>query len=260
MKNVPDKIPAFPIARAISILRREIRQWDDPIVTKLARKKRDPFKVLIATILSLRTKDTCTAEAAARLFALADTPEGLLRIPAGTIAKTIYPVGFYNTKARNIHSVCRDLLERFGGRAPDTRAPDTRAPDTRAPDTRAPDTRAPDTRAPDARVPDTIEELLTLQGVGRKTANLVLSQGYGIPAICVDTHVHRITNRWGYVSTKNPEETEMRLREILPKRYWIILNDLLVTYGQNLCAPVSPWCSRCKLRSFCARIGVARSR
>ena len=240
MKNVPDKIPAFPIARAISILRREIRQWDDPIVTKLARKKRDPFKVLIATILSLRTKDTCTAEAAARLFALADTPEGLLRIPAAMIAKTIYPVGFYNTKARNIHSVCRDLLERFGGRAPDTRAPDT--------------------RAPDARVPDTIEELLTLQGVGRKTANLVLSQGYGIPAICVDTHVHRITNRWGYVSTKNPEETEMRLREILPKRYWIILNDLLVTYGQNLCAPVSPWCSRCKLRSFCARIGVARSR
>jgi endonuclease-3 len=216
---------AFPISRAISILRREIRQWDDPIVTKLARKKRDPFKVLIATILSLRTKDTCTAEAAARLFALADTPEGLLRIPAGTIAKTIYPVGFYNTKARNIHSVCRNLLERFGGRAPDT-----------------------------------IEELLTLQGVGRKTANLVLSQGYGIPAICVDTHVHRITNRWGYVTTKSPEETEMRLREILPRRYWIILNDLLVTYGQNLCAPVSPWCSRCKLRPFCARIGVARSR
>jgi endonuclease-3 len=236
---------AFPIARAIRILRREIRQWDDPIVTKLARRKRDPFKVLIATILSLRTKDACTAEAAARLFALADTPEGLLRIPAGTIAKTIYPVGFYNTKARDIHSVCRDLLERFGGRAPDTRAPDTRAPDA---------------RVPDARVPDTIEELLTLQGVGRKTANLVLSQGYGIPAICVDTHVHRITNRWGYVTTKSPEETEMRLREILPKRYWIILNDLLVTYGQNLCMPVSPWCSRCKLRSFCPRIGVARSR
>jgi endonuclease-3 len=225
MKNAPDKIPAFPISRAISILRREIRQWDDPIVTKLARKKRDPFKILIATILSLRTKDTCTAEAAARLFALADTPEGLLRIPAGTIAKTIYPVGFYNTKARNIHSVCRNLLERFGGRAPDT-----------------------------------IEELLSLQGVGRKTANLVLSQGYGIPAICVDTHVHRITNRWGYVTTKSPEETEMRLREILPRRYWIILNDLLVTYGQNLCAPVSPWCSRCKLRPFCPRIGVARSR
>jgi endonuclease-3 len=216
---------AFPIARATCILRREIRQWDDPIVTKMAKKKRDPFKVLIATILSLRTKDTCTAEAAARLFALADTPEGLLRIPAGTIAKTIYPVGFYNTKSRNIHSVCRDLLERFGGRAPDT-----------------------------------IEELLTLQGVGRKTANLVLSQGYGIPAICVDTHVHRITNRWGYVTTRNPEETEMRLREILPRRYWIILNDLLVTYGQNLCMPVSPWCSRCKLRPFCPRIGVARSR
>jgi endonuclease-3 len=247
MKSAPDKTSAFPaapafpaarafpIARAISILRREVRQWDDPIVTKMAKTKRDPFRVLIATILSLRTKDACTAEAAARLFALADTPEGLLRIPAATIAKTIYPVGFYNTKARNIHSVCRDLLERFGGRAPDT-------------------------CAPDARVPDTIEELLTLQGVGRKTANLVLSQGYGIPAICVDTHVHRITNRWGYVTTRNPEETEMRLRGILPRRYWIILNDLLVTYGQNLCAPVSPWCSRCKLRAFCARIGVARSR
>ena len=195
------------------------------IVTRLAQKRRDPFRTLIGTMLSLRTKDECTAGATERLFHLARTPRTMLRLDAETIARTIYPVGFYKTKAQSILSVCRALLERYGG-----------------------------------RVPHEIEELLTLQGVGRKTANLVLTQGFGLPGICVDTHVHRITNRWGYVRTRTPAETETRLREILPPEYWIEINDWLVAYGQNLCTPTSPWCSRCKLAQWCARVGVGRTR
>jgi endonuclease-3 len=217
--------PGFPIDQVVAILKKEVRQWKDPIVTAMTRKERDPFKVLIATVLSLRTKDSCTAEAAERLFRLADSPETMLRLDGTIIAKTIYPVGFYNTKAKNILEICRDLIDRFGG-----------------------------------NTPDDIDDLLTLKGVGRKTANLVLSLGYNKPAICVDTHVHRICNRWGYVETRNPEETEMVLRKILPRRHWIVINDLLVTFGQNLCAPVSPWCGRCKISAFCARSGVTRSR
>ena len=134
-------------------------------------------------------------------------------------------MGFYNTKAETILEVCRTLLDQYDG-----------------------------------RVPDTIEELVEMKGVGRKTANLVLTRGYGKPAICVDTHVHRITNRWGYVRTKTPDQTEMILRQTLPHEYWIEINDWLVAYGQNLCAPVSPWCSRCRLELWCPRIGVKRSR
>jgi len=141
------------------------------------------------------------------------------------IERAIYPVGFYRTKARVILGLCRDLLDRFGG-----------------------------------RVPDDIDALLTLKGVGRKTANLVVTIGYDKPGICVDTHVHRISNRWGYVKTKHPEETEMALRRALPRRHWQIYNDLLVTFGQNLCHPTSPWCSRCPLDRFCPRLGVVHSR
>ena len=216
---------SFPIGRVASILKREVRRWREPIVTEISRKQRDPFQVLISTILSLRTKDACTAEGSRRLFGRARTPRGMLRLDAATIAKTIYPVGFYNTKAKTILDVCRVLVERY-----------------------------------DSRVPDTVDELVELKGVGRKTANLVVGLGYGKPAICVDTHVHRITNRWGYVSTKSPDKTEMELRRVLPGRYWIPINDWLVAYGQNLCTPVSPWCSRCKIRPHCARKGVARSR
>lgn len=215
----------FPIDEAVRILKREVKQWEEPIVTKIARTRRNPFRVLIATILSLRTKDTCTAHAAARLFDLADSPPAMLALDRETIAKTIYPVGFYNNKSEHILSICRDLIERFGG-----------------------------------EVPCDLDALLTLKGVGRKTANLVVSQGFGKPAVCVDTHVHRITNRWGYVRTKTPEETEARLREILPRRHWIVINDLLVNYGQHLCLPVSPWCGRCKLAVFCERNGVGKSR
>ncbi len=215
----------FPIARAARILDEEVRQWKTPIVTEMAEKRRDPFRVLISTVLSLRTKDDCTAEASRRLFEMADTPESMLRLDEEVIARTVYPVGFYRTKAANILGICRDLIERYDG-----------------------------------ATPDSIDELLTLKGVGRKTANLVMTRGHGKPAICVDTHVHRITNRWGYVNTKSPDETEQVLRAILPKRYWIPINDWLVAYGQNLCTPLSPWCSRCRLGDICPRRGVKRFR
>ena len=217
--------PDFPIHEVAAILREDVRQWREPIVTRMTRKRRDPFKVLISTILSLRTKDECTAEATKRLFKLARSPQGMLRIPQDKIAKTVYPVGFYNTKAETIHVVCRDLLDRFGG-----------------------------------KTPDNVDDLLTLKGVGRKTANLVVTLGYGKLGICVDTHVHRITNRWGYVHTKAPDETEMVLRACLPEEYWIEINDWLVSYGQNLCKPTSPWCSKCRLKPYCERRDVERSR
>lgn len=188
-------------------------------------ERRDPFRVLIACILSLRTQDSTTGPAADRLFALADTPRAMLGLAAAEIERTIYPVGFYRTKARVILGICRDLLARFRG-----------------------------------AVPDDIDALLTLKGVGRKTANLVVSVGYGKPGICVDTHVHRISNRLGYVRTRTPEETERALRAKLPRRYWIGYNDLLVSFGQNVCTPISPRCSTCPVRTLCARAGVTTSR
>jgi endonuclease-3 len=191
----------------------------------VAERDRDPFRVLIACILSLRTQDSTTGPASERLFAVAATPEAMLQVPAQRIARLIYPVGFYRTKARVILGICRDLLERFDG-----------------------------------RVPDTIDALLTLAGVGRKTANLVVTMGYGKPGICVDTHVHRISNRLGYVKTRAPEETEMALRAKLPRRYWIGYNDLLVSFGQNVCTPISPRCSGCPVRMLCRQVGVTTTR
>jgi len=191
----------------------------------LAERDRDPFRVLIACILSLRTQDTTTGPASDRLFAAAATPQTMLGLTARRIERLIYPVGFYRTKARVILGICRDLIERFEG-----------------------------------CVPETIDELLTLNGVGRKTANLVVTMGYNKPGICVDTHVHRISNRWGYVKTRNPEETEMALRAKLPRRYWIGYNDLLVSFGQNICVPISPRCSTCPITTLCPRIGVTTKR
>ncbi|HJR76421.1 MAG TPA: endonuclease III [Nitrospiraceae bacterium] len=214
------------IHAAIRILKREVRQWQEPVVGVVARESgHDPFKVLISCLLSLRTKDRTTSEASARLFALAGNPASMLNLPAHRVEQAIYPVGFYRTKTKQIEKICRLLLERHGG-----------------------------------KVPDAIDELLTLPGVGRKTANLVMTVGYGKPGICVDIHVHRISNRWGYVRTTKPEETEQVLRKKLPTRYWIIYNDLLVPYGQNICQPISPFCSRCKLITYCDRVGVTRSR
>ena len=214
------------IHAAIRIVKREIRQWPEPVVGIVAREsQRDPFRILISCLLSLRTKDKTTGEASARLFALAHEPATMLTLPLGKIEQAIYPVGFYRTKAKSIHVICRRLLDVYGG-----------------------------------VVPDSIDELVTLAGVGRKTANLVVTVGYQKPGICVDIHVHRISNRWGYVKTKTPDQTEDALRRKLPKQYWITFNDLLVPYGQNLCQPVSPFCSRCKLIEYCDRVGVAKSR
>jgi endonuclease-3 len=216
---------AEQIDEAIAILRRTVTQWVSPAVTIVSQRDGDPFKVLVSCILSLRTKDQVTGPASERLFALADTPARLAALPVEEVEAAIYPVGFYRNKARQIRDICERLLRDYGG-----------------------------------AVPDTLEELLSFKGVGRKTANLVITLGFGKPGICVDVHVHRICNRWGYVATRTPEETEFALRKILPPPYWLEINDLLVTFGQNLCLPVSPLCSSCPLHHLCDRVGVGRHR
>jgi endonuclease-3 len=209
----------------VKILKKELAVGSLPIVSHLAADQRDPFVILISTLLSLRTKDEVTELTTERLFRLASTPAEMLKIPEQKIATTIYPVGFYRVKARTIHHVCRELIERF-----------------------------------DSRVPDNLEELLGIKGVGRKTANLVISLAYGKPGICVDTHVHRISNRLGYVKTKTPDETEFSLRAKLPRRHWIIYNTLMVAFGRRTCKPVSPLCSACPINLYCDRVGVKLSR
>ena len=213
------------IHQAMGILADAVKGWVSPAVTIVATRDRDPFKVLVSCILSLRTRDQTTAEASARLFGLADTPERIARLGLPRIEEAIYPVGFYRVKAQQILDISRELSERHSG-----------------------------------RVPDELEELLRFKGVGRKTANLVLTLGYGKPGICVDIHVHRICNRWGYVTTRNPEQTEAALRQKLPPEYWIVINDLLVTFGQNQRPPVSPRCSSCPLYRLCDRVGVLKHR
>ncbi len=213
------------IHKVIGILRKEIQNWDTPIVTLVAENSRDPFKVLVSTILSLRTQDTTTAKVSKRLFELTDNPHDMLKLGEKEIEEAIYPVGFYKTKARTILYLCRELIEKYN-----------------------------------SSVPDDLDELLKLKGIGRKTANLVIALGYGKPGICVDTHVHRISNRWGYINTKTPYDTEMALRKKLPKKYWIEYNDLLVSLGQQLCRPISPRCSECPIDGFCEKEGVERSR
>jgi endonuclease-3 len=213
------------IHQVIAILRESAKQWTPALVDDKAASEWDPYQILIATILSLRTKDTLTAQVAPRLFALADNPHAMVTHSAKKIEETIYPVGFYRNKAQSILQISHTLIEQYGG-----------------------------------RVPDDLDALLQLPGVGRKTANLVVTVGYGKPGICVDIHVHRISNRWGYISTKNPEKTEFALREKLPQEYWIEYNSLLVSMGQNLCTPTSPWCSKCPVSRFCDRVDVTRSR
>jgi endonuclease III len=213
------------IRTIISLIEKDIKKKELPIVTKLAEENRDPFKVLISTLLSLRTKDEVTSVATEKLFALATTPAEMEKLKEQEIQKAIYPVGFYRNKAETIINVCRILINRF-----------------------------------DSHVPENIEDLLTIRGVGRKTANLVVSLGYNRPGICVDTHVHRISNRLGYVRTKTPEETEFALREKLPAEYWIKYNTLMVSFGKNTCRPVSPLCSLCPVLKYCKRVGVTKSR
>jgi endonuclease-3 len=210
----------------LGILKREVRSWKVPAVGGIANRAIDrPFETLVSTILSLRTKDAVTEQASNRLLSRASTPEAIASLPPRELERLIYPVGFYRTKARNLVDTCRILIDKHEG-----------------------------------KVPRKLDELLELPGVGRKTANLVVTVGYGDYGICVDTHVHRIANIWGYVKTKTPDETEFALREKLPRKHWKTLNDLLVTFGQNLCLPVSPWCSKCRVRHLCPRIGVRRYR
>jgi len=221
----PRPITGEEIPDLLGRIRRASRAGRPPSVSQIALESRDPFRVLVGCILSLRTRDETTGPAAERLFALASTPEDLARLEPRAIERAIYPVGFYRTKAGTLPALARTLIERHGG-----------------------------------KVPDSLEALLALKGVGRKTANLVVTVGFGKPGICVDTHVHRISNRWGLVRTKTPDRTEFALREVLPRRHWISYNDLLVAFGQRVCQPLSPRCSTCPIADRCPRIGVARSR
>jgi endonuclease-3 len=214
----------------------ETRQtFNDPLVTHISKKKRDPFQILIATILSLRTKDEVTYKTSQRLFAQANTPEKILALPVEELELLIYPVGFYRRKTQTIREICRRLIAEYEG-----------------------------------QVPDDLDELLSFKGVGRKTANLVVTMGFGLPGICVDTHVSRIVQRIGIVPIKGIKEdkpvfrdadsVEMMLRKILPKKWWIPINDILVRYGQNICAPISPKCSQCVINDVCAQVGVTKRR
>jgi len=211
------------IHKIVQILRQLVPQWKVPVVGRVSGSPPNPFKILISCILSLRTQDNTTHQAARRLFRLADNSQSMLRLTSQQIEKAIYPVGFYRNKARTILQICEQLEQKY-----------------------------------DCQVPDQVDELLKFKGVGRKTANLVITLGYAKPGICVDTHVHRICNRWGYVKTLAPEETEFVLRKKLSPQYWIEFNDLLVTLGQNLCRPISPKCNLCPLEKFCDRVGVKR--
>lgn len=209
------------ISEVLDKLKKENKKFKTPAVTFFALHGRSPFKILISTILSLRTKDDVTYKATERLFNVANNPRDMLALDEKKIAELIYPVGFYNVKAKNIVNVCKILVEKYNG-----------------------------------KVPDTLEELLNLPGVGRKTANLVITLGFNKNGICVDTHVHRIVNRWGYVKTKTPEETEFALRKKLPLKHWKEINDILVTWGQNICKPIGPKCDICIIKDLCPKINV----
>ena len=213
------------IGSVLKAIEKKAAHWTEPSVSELAAARRSPFRVLIATVLSLRTKDEVTLPASRRLLALADTPQSMLQLTAKQIQDAIYPVAFYRNKSKHILGICRALIEKHHG-----------------------------------TVPDTLEQLLEFKGVGRKTANLVLILGYGIPGMCVDTHVHRISNRFGYIKTKTPDESELALRKKLPEKYWLKYNDLLVAFGQNQCRPVSPFCRSCSVSKQCARVGVTNFR
>ena len=212
----------FDIDNVLKILNKEVKNYQVPIVDFIEVQTKDPFKVLVATILSARTNDLTTTNACKKLFAKVQLPSDLDMLSVSEIEKLIYPVGFYKNKAKFLKNL-PSALDKFGG-----------------------------------VVPDTIDELVTLPGVGRKTANLVLVIAYKKPAICVDTHVHRIMNIWGYVNTKTPFETEMALRNKLPKKHWLSVNSTLVAFGQHLCRPISPHCSECPIAEFCPKKGIKK--
>lgn len=210
--------------KVLRLIETQVRLLPAPSVTAISLRK-DPFRVLISCILSLRTKDKTTLEASKRLFARASTPAGILKLSSPRIERLIYPVGFYRVKSKVIRGLSRRIVKEFNG-----------------------------------QVPHTLPGLLQFKGVGRKTANLVLGLGYGIPAICVDTHVHRISNRLGWVRTSSPEDTEQALAALFPRRLWIRLNTVLVGFGQHVCLPVLPHCSGCRANRFCPKRGVTKRR
>ena len=216
---------AFDIDLFVASIEKRYLDWNPPIITFIATRGATPYEVLISTLLSLRTKDEITCVAADRLLKVANTPEKMVTLTAEQIEKLIYPVGFYPTKAKRLIEISKILIEKYKG-----------------------------------SVPDDIDTLLELPGVGRKTANLVLVEGHKIPAVCVDTHVHRISNRIGYVKTKNPDQTEFALRIKLPKKHWTRYNELLVAFGQVICRPISPFCSKCPVSEMCQKVNVDRSR
>jgi endonuclease-3 len=230
-EKTPGKYPWAGVFRALEKWREDLRRQaaageGDPSVTTVAeRYRRDPWAVLVSTILSLRTKDEVTLAASRRFLEKAGDPKTLLSLPVEEAARLAYPAGFYRTKAANLMKIAAILEEQHGG-----------------------------------QVPSDMETLLGLPGVGRKTANLVRIEAFDLPGICVDIHVHRISNRTGWVTTRAPEETEMALRNALPPKYWKPINALLVLYGQNVCRPLSPYCSRCVITRFCRRTGVGKSR
>jgi endonuclease-3 len=226
MKRRPQ--PPIPRGRVPAVMRRLAKAIDgleEPAVEKIANEqKENAFEVLIATLLSAQTKDAVTARASAQLFRVARTPRTMAKLPVEEIERLIYPVSFYRTKAVHVKQTCERILSRYGG-----------------------------------TVPSSMEELLTLPGVGRKTANLVLILAHrSADNICVDTHVHRISNRLGWVDTRTPEETEHALYAATQRRWWPIINLYLVTWGQNVCRPVYPLCDSCVLHSLCPRIGVTK--
>ncbi len=213
------------IDKVVGIVKESVKKYDMPVLERFNDSKKDPYWVLIPCILSLRAKDEATAVVSENLYKIAPTPEKVLKIPLKKMEQIVYKTGFYHVKAKNVLNITRIILEKYKG-----------------------------------KVPDDIDELLTIPGVGRKTANLVVTVAFKKPGICVDTHVHKICNRWGYVDTKDADHTEMRLREILPKKHWMKINLYLVLFGQNVCLSVSPLCSECPLGKLCPRIGVTVSR
>lgn len=210
----------------LNTLRKATQGMTEPASLSIIEKYgKDPFLVLISCLLSLRAKDSATLPVSVQLFSVARTPQQILQMPISQLEQILFSIGFYHRKAQQLHEVSKELLDRFGG-----------------------------------KVPNTLQDLMSIKGVGLKTANLVLSVGFDIPALCVDIHVHRIANRLGIIATKTPEETEKELTRLLPQEYWHECNRYFVMWGQNICVPVSPKCSVCPLFDLCARVGVGKSR
>lgn len=213
------------IVKVMNILERYFNYHERTMLNRMRCEREDPFKILISCLLSLRTQDKNTEKASSQLFSVADTPQEIASMNLKKLEKLIYSSGHYKKKARVLKHVSKELLKRFNG-----------------------------------KVPDAEEELLSIKGIGRKTANIVLAFAFCKPALPIDTHCHRVPNRLGLVKTKNPEQTEMELKKILPKKYWQEFNGIIVLFGKEICQPISPWCSKCPVSRYCPRIGVKRSR